>query len=682
MLRNLVTRVREPEEEGERRAIPAPRGNAKSTFVKAACIWVPCHDREITSANGGRPIDCILLLSYAVGLPISFINDIRRELTSNEYIREYYPEVVGQGVKWTEQQTQTKNGTWICAGATRKEVRGIMPENKRPKLIFFDDFESMENAKTMEQRKKTRDWVFFDVLRTSDPKDPADAVAVGTIVHRDSVLSQLKDEWSGQPFRAVIRDAKNEALWEEWEELYLDMQGELGDARTCAKELWEVTGERLLEALDGGEDTIAADEHLHEWWGRAFVGVTGGTPRMERNLRESYKAGLMFCEDYRDELPGGFQDIAYDWESGQLESIREVVGRHSNARKFFENHREAMLEGSRVLWPEVQPYYRLRCIRAENPIAFFQEMQNEVRRGEEELFGMDAWQFFKAMRSPTPTKMRELFPRGTIFIGGVDPSMGKRSKKHDPSGVIILGKRPPIELSGKRVQNFPWRIAWAEVNRIKPSEIFARMVLLHEIFNCKSWAVEAVQFQELFADLMIEASSIPIHKVRHQEQKEIRIKGIEPHVANGKLEYPSRTDPDDPDRLPIPIFRQLWEQFEWFGENDVHDDGPDATEMAWTEAHRFTRDIPIMPETEYIEREREPTDYERVFAEHEPAECPHCWQKLPEGANICRHCEREIPGGAKIHVEPEDPAEAEEQKRQREKAKRMDMIQKALAMKN
>ena len=578
---------------GTEHVVLAPRGNAKSTLVsKTSVLWIIAHQIEILQANGNVPLDCIVIISYALGLPVSFIIDIKRELETNSYLRAFYPECFGAGrEKWTEQKIRTNNGVWVCAGSTGQSIRGILPENKRPRWVVLDDCESMEHAATEKQREKIWKWLFSDVRPTGEaPERKADILAVGTLVHRDSMISRLRKEfWSSRPFKAVRHFADNQELWDTWRDMYLDIEGEMADARKAATRLWNDTHQRLLDAIDNGEDPDDADTYLHQWWEDAFKAAADGLPEHDNDLREAYQEALFFVEDYRDELPDAIDEVADEWENAVLEAIREIIGRRSKARKFFEDNHDEMMKGVRVLWPEAQPYYRLMQLMAENPIAFMQEMQNEIRLSADQLFSRDAWSFYHVDRArPTPEYMKSLFPKGTIFVGACDPSMGKQSKKHDPAAIIILAKPP-----GGR-----WCIAWAWVRREKPSEILRRIIELNVVFKCRGWAVEAVQFQEYFADDIVEkaeAAGVPVrvHKYRDQTPKEIRIRGLEPHVVNGRILFPGRRVTTDNGDYFIPItaggFRHLWEQFEWFGESDIHDDGPDATEMAWSEAMRVTR---------------------------------------------------------------------------------------------
>jgi len=674
-----------------RRVTLAPRGNAKSTLVsKIYVMWVIAHNDRIMRESGRR-IGCIVLLSYELSLPIGFIIDIRRELEGNEYLAEHYPEICGQGDKWTEKHIRTKNGVHVGAQSTGKSIRGFIKEASRPDLILCDDLESMEHAQTLGQRDKAEKWLDEDVIHAGS--STVDVWVVGTLVHRDSLLARLaKGNWDESKFEAVIRWADNQDRWDEWQGKYLDKEGELGDARLLSDRLWVEAGGWLMAeaAKEGDVERIAWP--LLPRFEEAWAKVVGEMPSRRMALRNSVISAINFCRNFDVEIGrGDFSEVVDYWERCVFEPIREIKGRKSNAREFFEEHKEEMLAGTMVLWPDVEPYYKLMCQKADTRrvASWYQEKQNKILASEDAVFGKNVWTFWEAPKNPGPQNMLDTimadaeqqrakgYKLDLVLFMALDPSMGKESKKHDPAAIGIVARMP----------NGRWRIVWAFIRRDKPSAMFHRLLMYQKIYHCRLVVIEANQFQELYADQIGEAARVlgeplPYKKKKQTENKELRIMGMEPHVAAGNLEYPARIVGDGERQEAVPALQTLWEHFSCFGEKDVHDDGPDVIEMAFSGGQKWLAGVPIMPETEYIEREREPTDYERIFAEHEPAECPHCWQKLPEGANICRHCEREIPGGAKIHVEPEDPAEAEEQKRQREKAKRMDMIQKALAMKN
>lgn len=91
------------------------------------------------------------------------------------------------------------------------------------------------------------------------------------------------------------------------------------------------------------------------------------------------------------------------WEAIRfgLEENKERSGVEAS-RHFFHTNRVQMLEGTKVLWPEVEPYERLMEIRADEGRSSFQsEKQNEPLDPEKCLFRENSFVYWDKL-SPTP----------------------------------------------------------------------------------------------------------------------------------------------------------------------------------------------------------------------------------------------------------------------------------------
>lgn len=564
----------------------APRASAKSTWVsKIFSVWVICHQEEI-AAERGEPLDFILLCSNALALPISFVRDIRTELEQNVYLRDVYPDASGRGtVKWTEEQLLTRNGVWLAVGSTNKSLRGTLKGKSRPNCCLCDDLENKENASTADQRRKTLEW-FEDVLTPMLAPNPIIWVQ-GTPLHVESLMETGHAKHGGRRFKSIIRESSRNDLWDRWRDIYLDVDGELGDSREAAARLFE-SAWPLLESRADDDDHEAAADDLFERWHDVFK-IAVGMPGDFRLLRYGLVEALDFAANYSHVLPGSLDDVREEWESCVLEPVRDVVGRRRGARAFFDRHRDDMLADTRVLWEQQEDYYRLQQIKADTSArSFNQEKQCQPRTREEQLFTDDMWSFWTAPSHPTPQQMRAAFPDGTIFVAALDPSLGKKSKRHDFASIAIVGGMP-----GK------WaRVAWSWIRREKPSRIIEKVFALHEAFEPKWWVIEVNQFQELLADLVLERGmeeehfALPVEKVVSTVDKHLRIVSLEPVIANGQLQYPARTTDAG---ARVPLFPDLWGQFLGYGEADVHDDGPDSVEMAWAKWREVAREHRRVP---------------------------------------------------------------------------------------
>ncbi|MCL2876320.1 MAG: phage terminase large subunit, partial [Betaproteobacteria bacterium] len=164
-----------------------------------------------------------------------------------------------------------------------------------------------------------------------------------------------------------------------------------------------------------------------------------------------------------------------------------------------------------------------------------------------------------------------------IFFGAIDPSLGKKGKRNDPSAILVGGfSRETMTLD----------VVEADICRRVPDRIIDRAIELQKEYRCVAWGVETVQFQEfLFTELIKRATKagIPFPGVPMSEsvEKELRIVSLQPHVANGKIR----------------LYRGqgvMIEQLKFWPEAD-HDDGPDALEKLWRLATQYASEYSYTP---------------------------------------------------------------------------------------
>lgn len=233
------------------------------------------------------------------------------------------------------------------------------------------------------------------------------------------------------------------------------------------------------------------------------------------------------------------------WE--QWEQVLRIDG-ETVADGFFQKHRQAMEAGAVVSWPGVRPILTLMKIRARDGAdAFDSELQN-APLSENALFSR-----FQFWSDPNPK---------WIFFGAVDPSMGKSGKRGDPSAILVGG----LDRESGRLH-----VVEADIRPRLPEEIIGRVIELQGAYDCLSWVVESVQFQDFFKDELVRQSAragvpVPARGFKPRTDKKSRIESLQPHVANGLILFHQRQV-------------VLLEQLRYFGESDAHDDGPDALHM-------------------------------------------------------------------------------------------------------
>jgi predicted phage terminase large subunit-like protein len=173
-------------------AIAAPRGFGKTTLIGL------CYTARKALF---RHAPYIVYISATAAEAAQKVKTLARELVENPLIKEIFGNL--QGVKWAEEKGEIElvddKGRPFCfiqAKGAGNQIRGLKWGQHRPSLFLVDDLESKDDAQSEEQRKKLKKWFFGDLLGALDNSDSSTSrvVLIGTVVHQDSLLSNLIDE--------------------------------------------------------------------------------------------------------------------------------------------------------------------------------------------------------------------------------------------------------------------------------------------------------------------------------------------------------------------------------------------------------------------------------------------------------------------------------------------------------
>ena len=220
------------------------------------------------------------------------------------------------------------------------------------------------------------------------------------------------------------------------------------------------------------------------------------------------------------------------------------------AQAFYDAHRLAMEAGAVVSWL-ARPLYKLMQIRARDGHDTFDcEYQNNPTEGASAIFAnslnfwvnrLGEWQFY----------------------GACDPSLGKESRRNDPSAILVGGFNRRTGVLD---------VVEARIKRRLPDAIIEEVIELHRQYRCHIWAIETVQFQEFLKTELVKRSAtrglaVPARGVKPISDKKLRIESLQPHMANGLIRLHNTQV-------------TLIDQFRHFPKAD-HDDGPDALHMLW-----------------------------------------------------------------------------------------------------
>lgn len=204
---------------GEHEAIAAPRGNAKSTIVSQIfVVW--------TIVTGRKRYPLIIMDAFEQAA--TMLEAIKAELEFNPRLAMDFPKAAGKGRVWQVGTIITPNDAKVQVFGSGKRMRGLRHGPYRPDLVIGDDLENDENVRSPDQRDKLENWLKKTVLSLGDADDSMDVIIIGTILHYDSVLSRLLRNplWKRRRFKSVMQWPDRMDLWEQWEELLLNMDDE------------------------------------------------------------------------------------------------------------------------------------------------------------------------------------------------------------------------------------------------------------------------------------------------------------------------------------------------------------------------------------------------------------------------------------------------------------------------
>nr|WP_240472918.1 phage terminase large subunit [Paenibacillus sanguinis] len=267
------------------------------------------------------------------------------------------------------------------------------------------------------------------------------------------------------------------------------------------------------------------------------------------------------CVTYRGVISFSTEESLWEvWEV--IYNDLDNPAREGDALAYFEENREAMLEGTEVLWEEKLSYYDLMIIKlSEGDASFNSEIQNDPIDPDSCTFNEEWFDFYDD--DPSIDFSAPKF----ILVAANDPSLGK-NKKSDTSSIIVIAK--------DTVTGYMY-VAEASIEKRHPDVIIddaiemskrAKRELKKPFYR---FGVETVQFQHYFKDVLAKKSAeageyLPIEEIQSRENKFMRIESLQPLVKNRYLKFSRK-------------HKTLLQQLKEFpmGRND---DGPDGLEMA------------------------------------------------------------------------------------------------------
>lgn len=254
------------------------------------------------------------------------------------------------------------------------------------------------------------------------------------------------------------------------------------------------------------------------------------------------------------------EDLWQKWRDIYRSDEKDATDR---AERFYYENETDMLRGTSILWPGYWTYYELISLKENNGIkAFNQEYQNNPTDEERQIFKPE---FFERYNSD------ELQHKNIRFFGGIDIAMGKQ--KGDYSVIVTIAK------------NLDTGVCYVHdlfMERCHPDVLIQKAIDYTLRYQYEGIGIESQFAQEFIAEKLAEGlaehgypSHTRIKHIKQRTRKELRIESMLPDIQSGRLRFNKTID------------QRLIEQFEMYPMHK-HDDGPDATHMAYSTASAGT----------------------------------------------------------------------------------------------
>jgi len=341
----------------------------------------------------------------------------------------------------------------------------------------------------------------------------------------------------------------------------------------------------ILDDTENSEEVLNEDlrDKMLNWYTDVISKLGSGTTNIEFVGTVLHPESLLMSLDQNPMYESKIYSSIINWADNESlwnewrDIITDLDNEHrvDDADAFYNDNEEELLKGTKVLWPEKEPYiYLMKEIVETGMRSFMKEKQNTPMASDEAVF--ENFQYYKETEEGIYIeKSGHTIPWDHLHYvyGALDPSTGETKAKKGKLGdytAIVTGYKCP---KGRLLVHDAWLKKKPPTSWI--SEIFEK----HDTFNYDGFAVETNLYRNLLIPNIIAERKkredadkrkimVPFYDVENIENKTKRIYTLEPKVSNGWIVFNRALDP------------KFMNQFRDFPHGS-HDDGPDATEILW-----------------------------------------------------------------------------------------------------
>lgn len=242
------------------------------------------------------------------------------------------------------------------------------------------------------------------------------------------------------------------------------------------------------------------------------------------------------------------QDLWQKWGSIMLNITVKPKDRFDQAEAFYQSNKEAMDEGSQVLWKERYPYSRLYFERMLNPYVFARMYQCDPSNRPDQVI-KDEW-IEAALKKGFHMRMQDLpHPKNILMVSAAGMDLAISQEEHADDTALIYMDLVQYGYDGIDDGDYIWR----QIHRGKftPNEQRTKAKEAWANHGMQTIRVESVGYQaSLTIDLANEGVPVTAyHTGKEKMDPEIGINSLAVVMELGKMVIPS--DPTDPRTIEL-----------------------------------------------------------------------------------------------------------------------------------
>ena len=186
-----------------------PRGSSKTTI---AGLGVPLYNICY------QQLRFMLYVSNAGPLAAGQIESVRRELTSNETILEFFGDLKprrSDDERWSKEKIETVTGVALQYRGKGAAVRGINHNNFRPDVILIDDPQDKDDVRSDVMREEDKRWAMAELMpaRERIRSDQGAIRALCTFLGNGSLSDMFAHDPRWTTVNMGVKDKDGDFIW-------------------------------------------------------------------------------------------------------------------------------------------------------------------------------------------------------------------------------------------------------------------------------------------------------------------------------------------------------------------------------------------------------------------------------------------------------------------------------------